>query len=35
MADLIRATEREYRKLGPLCVEAEFGPYLHQLTSPR
>jgi hypothetical protein len=27
MADLIRATAREYRKLGRLCVEAEFGPY--------
>jgi len=27
MADLVRATEREYRKLGRLCVEAEFGPY--------
>ena len=28
MADLIRATEREYRKLGRLTVEAEFGEYL-------
>ncbi|HUG48089.1 MAG TPA: ATP-binding protein [Candidatus Limnocylindria bacterium] len=28
MADLIRGTEREYRKLGRLTVEAEFGPYL-------
>ena len=27
MADLIRATEREYRKLGRLCVASEFGPY--------
>ena len=27
MADLIRATEREYRKLGHLCLEAEFGPF--------
>jgi hypothetical protein len=27
MAHLVRATEREYRKLGRLCVEAEFGPY--------
>ncbi len=27
MADLIRATAREYRKLGRLCVEAEFGRY--------
>jgi hypothetical protein len=25
--DLIRATEREYRKLGRLCVESDFGPY--------
>jgi hypothetical protein len=28
MADLIRATEREYRKLGRLTVEAEFGRYI-------
>jgi hypothetical protein len=28
MADLIRGTEREYRKLGRLLVEAEFGPYM-------
>jgi hypothetical protein len=28
MADLIRATDREYRKLGRLTVEAEFGEYL-------
>jgi hypothetical protein len=27
MPDLIKATAREYRKLGRLCVEAEFGPY--------
>ncbi len=27
MADLIRATEREYRKLGHLVVKGEFGPY--------
>jgi hypothetical protein len=27
MTDLIRATEREYRKLGRLTVEAEFGEY--------
>jgi hypothetical protein len=27
MADLIRATEREYRKLGRMTVEAEFGEY--------
>ncbi len=35
MLDLVRATEREYRKLGRLCVESEFGPYLHQLTGAR
>jgi hypothetical protein len=34
MADLIRGTEREYRKLGRLTVEAEFGPY-HPLLGPR
>jgi len=28
MGDLIRATEREYQKLGRLTVEAEFGKYL-------
>jgi hypothetical protein len=28
MADLMRATLREYRKLGRLCVRAEFGPWL-------
>jgi hypothetical protein len=28
MGDLIRATEREYQKLGRLTVEAEFGEYL-------
>lgn len=33
MADLIRGTEREYRKLGHLNTEAEFGPYFHQLGS--
>jgi ATPase family associated with various cellular activities (AAA) len=27
MTDLIRATDREYRKLGRLTVEAEFGDY--------
>ena len=27
MADLIGATEAEYRKLGHLCLESEFGPY--------
>ena len=28
MEDLVRGVEREYRKLGRLTVEAEFGPYL-------
>jgi len=27
MADLVRATAREYRKLGRLIVNQEFGPY--------
>lgn len=27
MADLVRAVGEEYRKLGRLCLEAEFGPY--------
>jgi SpoVK/Ycf46/Vps4 family AAA+-type ATPase len=27
MADLIRAVQREYRKLGRLCLDSEFGPY--------
>jgi len=31
MPDLIRGTEREYQKLGRLCVEAEFGPYFELL----
>lgn len=30
MSQLIRGTEREYRKLGRLCVPDEFGPY-HRL----
>ncbi len=33
MADLIRATEREYRKLGRLTVEAEFGEYFSLIAS--
>jgi SpoVK/Ycf46/Vps4 family AAA+-type ATPase len=33
MADLIRGTESEYRKLGHLCVEAEFGQYYRLLGS--
>ena len=34
MGDLIRATEREYRKLGRLCVRSEFGPYFPLINSP-
>ena len=34
MHDLIRATQVEYRKLGRLCVEPEFGPYF-DLVRPR
>ena len=34
MADLVRATEREYRKLGRLTVEAEFGEYYELVTAP-
>jgi len=32
MAHLIRGVEREYRKLGRLCLESEFGPWLSTLT---
>jgi hypothetical protein len=32
MADLVRATDREYRKLGRLTVEAEFGEYFGLVT---
>jgi hypothetical protein len=28
MADLVGAVAREYRKLGRLVLEREFGPYL-------
>jgi hypothetical protein len=31
MADLIRATHREYLKMGLLTVESEFGPYYQLL----
>jgi hypothetical protein len=33
MADLIGAVAREYRKLGRLCLDREFGPYLALATS--
>jgi hypothetical protein len=32
MRDLIRATQAEYRKLGRLCLEAEYGPWHSLLT---
>jgi hypothetical protein len=32
MADLVLATQREYRKLGRLCLESEFGPYYELLS---
>lgn len=35
MAELVRATEREYRKLGRLCLPDEFGPYFDLLRPPR
>jgi len=33
MADLVRATQREFQKLGRLCVEAEFGPWAQFMES--
>jgi ATPase family associated with various cellular activities (AAA) len=33
MADLVGAVAREYRKLGRLCLEREFGPYLMLATA--
>ena len=33
MEDLVRETAREYRKLGRLCVEAEFGPWFATVAS--
>jgi SpoVK/Ycf46/Vps4 family AAA+-type ATPase len=35
MADLVRAVEREYRKLGRMCVASEFGPWLEILGGDR
>jgi hypothetical protein len=35
MADMIRATEREYQKLGRLTHEAEFGDYIDLLAADR
>jgi hypothetical protein len=34
MSHLVRATEREYRKLGRLCGREEFGPYYHLVATP-
>jgi ATPase family associated with various cellular activities (AAA) len=34
MADLVGAVAREYRKLGRLCLDREFGPYLELATAP-
>jgi hypothetical protein len=34
MDDLVRATDREYRKLGRLSTEAEFAPYFHLVRTP-
>ena len=33
MPDLIGAVAREYRKLGRLVLEREFGPYLDLVTA--
>ena len=35
MVDLVRGTEREYRKLGRLTLEDEFGPYHAILVADR
>jgi hypothetical protein len=35
MADLVRGTEREYRKLGRLTLEDEFGPYHAMVVADR
>ena len=34
MGDLVRATQREYRKLGRMVVESEFGEYYTVASSP-
>jgi ATPase family associated with various cellular activities (AAA) len=34
MSQVIRAVQREYRKLGRLCVESEFGPYYALVATP-
>ena len=35
MADLVRATEREYRKLGRMVVESEFGAFYSMLAGSK
>ena len=35
MGDLVRATQREYLKLGHMVVESEFGPHFHLLVDMR
>ncbi|WP_211879916.1 ATP-binding protein [Pseudarthrobacter albicanus] len=35
MAHLVTAVQREYRKLGRLTLESEFGPYWGMLATPR
>lgn len=34
MEQLVTAVAQEYRKLGRLVLEGEFGPYLPQVTRP-
>ena len=34
MSDLVLATQREYRKLGRMVVESEFGPYFDLSSRP-
>jgi hypothetical protein len=35
MQHLVTAVQREYRKLGRLTLESEFGPYWGMLTTAR
>ncbi|GAA4587415.1 ATP-binding protein [Planotetraspora phitsanulokensis] len=35
MADVVGAVAREYRKLGRLCLDREFGPYLSLVSAER
>jgi len=34
MEDLVKATAGEYRKLGRLCLDSEFGAYHHLVAGP-